>query len=105
MEINEPGRVTGAAARTGAARAGSAAIRPNGDTVYVGNYGSGTVTPITVATNTAGTPIKTGVEPGWLAAAPGGKTVYVANLGSSTLSPIHPATSTAGKAISTGRAP
>jgi DNA-binding beta-propeller fold protein YncE len=34
------------------------AITLNGKTIYVGNYGSGTVTPITVATSTAGTPIR-----------------------------------------------
>jgi YVTN family beta-propeller protein len=38
------------------------------------NYGSNTVTPITVATSTAGTPIKVGKEPFWVVVTPNGKT-------------------------------
>ena len=39
------------------------AITPEGKTVYVVNMVSGTVTPITTATNTAGTPIPVGRLP------------------------------------------
>src|SRR5215472_8962236 len=46
---------------------------------YVANPGSGTVTPIRTATNTALPPIKVGPNPEALAITPDGKTVYVAN--------------------------
>ena len=39
------------------------AITPDGKTAYVANTGSGTVTPIATATNTAGPPITVGSEP------------------------------------------
>jgi YVTN family beta-propeller protein len=40
------------------------AITPGGKTVYVANMSSGTVTPITTATNGAGKPIRIGEGPG-----------------------------------------
>ena len=40
------------------------AITPDGKTAYVANFGSGTVTPIATATNTAGPPIPVGSSPG-----------------------------------------
>jgi YVTN family beta-propeller protein len=46
------------------------AITPDGKTAYVSNGSSGTVTPIEVATNTAGTAITVGSEPGWIAITP-----------------------------------
>ena len=42
--------------------------------------GSGTVTPIATATNTAGPPITVGSEPRAIAITPDGKTAYVANV-------------------------
>ena len=39
------------------------AITPDGKTAYVANTGSGTVTPIATATNTAGPPITVGSDP------------------------------------------
>jgi len=39
------------------------AITPDGKTAYVANSGSGTVTPIRTATNTALKPIKVGLVP------------------------------------------
>ena len=47
---------------------------PDGTKAYVTNQRRGTVTPITVATNTPGTPITVGEEPRGLAVTPDGKT-------------------------------
>jgi len=71
-------------------------------TAYVANAGSGTVTPIATATNTAGHPITTGSEPQHIAITPDGDTAYVANAGSGTVTPITTATNTAGHPITTG---
>ena len=77
-------------------------------TVYVCND-AGTITPITIATNTAGKPISVGrnppgFDPGWIyiAITPDGKTAYVANTAAGTVIPIATATNTAGKPIKVG---
>jgi YVTN family beta-propeller protein len=80
----------------------SAATPP---TAYIANAGSGTVTPISTVTNTAGKPIKIGNGPAAIAITPDGKTVYVANTGSGTVTPISTATNTAGKPIKVGDGP
>jgi YVTN family beta-propeller protein len=72
---------------------------------YVTNYGSGTVTPIDTATNTAGPPITVGSYPYNIAITPDGKTAYVGNVGSGTVTPIATATNTAGPAITVGASP
>ena len=69
--------------QAGAAGAGGTTSRapaPAGDpvTAYVAGYGSGTVTPIRTATNTALKSIKVGVHPDAIAITPDGKTAYVA---------------------------
>jgi YVTN family beta-propeller protein len=46
------------------------AITPDGTTAYVANHGTGTVTPISTASNTAGTAIKTGTNPWAVVIAP-----------------------------------
>ena len=46
------------------------AITPDGKTAYVTNDGSGTVTPIRTATNTALSPIEVGFYPWAIAIAP-----------------------------------
>ncbi len=43
---------------------------PDGKTAYVANFGSGTVTPIRTATNTALTAIKVGAQPVAIAITP-----------------------------------
>ena len=86
---------------TAAAAAGPA--RPV--TIYVANLGSGTVTPIATATNTAGPPIRTGDDTAVIAITPDGRTAYVANAGSNTVTPIATATNTPGPAIPVGRDP
>ena len=69
------------------------------------NASSGTVTPITTATNTAGPPIPVGNDPYAIAITPDGKTAYVANAGSGTVTPIATATNTAGAPIPVGKDP
>jgi len=75
----------------------SVAITPAGTTAYVGNNGSGTVTPVTVSTDSTGTalclpsgscPPTTGTEPEAVAIAPDGSAAYVANSGDDTVSEI-----------------
>ena len=65
----------------------------------VANSNSNTVTPINVATDTPGSPIRVGSHPDAIAAAPDGKTVYVANSGSNSVTPIDLATKTPDAAI------
>jgi YVTN family beta-propeller protein len=87
------------------------AITPDGKTAYVVNRGdingTGTVTPITTATNRAGNPIRIDEGPGAIAIAitRDGKTAYVTNSGAGTVMPIATATNTLGKPIKVGRRP
>jgi YVTN family beta-propeller protein len=73
-------------------------------TAYVANLGSGTVTPIRTATNTAGPAIPVGVGAGGIAITPNGKTAYVVKT-SGTVTPIRTATNTAGPPIPVGGLP
>jgi YVTN family beta-propeller protein len=60
------------------------AITPDGKTALVTNSGPGTVTPITLATMAAGTPINVGNNnPSAIAITPDGTKAYVANYGGS----------------------
>ena len=71
---------SGVATATGAAAASGCGPRPaHRVTAYVVNSQSNTVTPIQVATNTAGKAIKVGVSPFAIAITPNGKTAYVDN--------------------------
>jgi YVTN family beta-propeller protein len=84
------------------------AITPSGKTLYVGDWDSGTVTPIRTATDTAGKPIDTGANPFGVAMAvtPDGKTVYVVNNEpDGTVTPINTATNTADTNIKVGVTP
>src|SRR6516162_2675815 len=74
----------------------------HGATAYVTNPGSGTVTPIRTATNTALPPVKTGPGPVRIAITPDGKTAYVVN-SSGTVTPIRTATNTSLPPIKVGR--
>ena len=80
-------------------------ITPNGKTAYVANRDSNTVTPITIATGTAGTPIAVGSAPTAVAVTPDGKTAYVANGASNTITPIAVATGKTGTPIPVGADP
>jgi YVTN family beta-propeller protein len=74
-------------------------------TAYVTNEGSGSVTPIEVATNEPGAEIQVGSGPEGIAITPDGKTAYVANVKSFSVTPIELATNKAGNAIKVGGAP
>jgi YVTN family beta-propeller protein len=63
------------------------------------------VTPITVATNTAGTPIPVGHYPHGVAITTDGATVYVTNWGDNSVTPITVATNTTGTPITVGSHP
>jgi DNA-binding beta-propeller fold protein YncE len=73
------------------------AITPNGTTAYVANSESGTVTPVTVSTDTTQTnlclpvgscPADTATQPEAIAINPAGTAAYVANSGENSLSQI-----------------
>jgi len=85
----------------------SAGGSPLVPTAYVsgGRSGQGTVTPITVATNRPGRPIKVGGAPTFIAVTPDGRTLYVADLDLGTVTPITVATKTPGKPIKVDGAP
>jgi YVTN family beta-propeller protein len=85
-------------------------FRPDGKTAYVLSStvlggGSGTVTPIRTATNTALKPITVGQDPRSLAITPDGTTIYVTNYQSGTVTPIRTATNTALAPIRVGGNP
>ena len=85
----------------------SSASRAHHATVYVVNQGSGTVTPIRTATNTAGKEINVGRDPYDIAITPNGRTAYVTHVATvppGIVTPIHLATGTVGKPIKFGRA-
>jgi YVTN family beta-propeller protein len=67
--------------------------------------GSGTVAPITTATNTAGKPIRVGGGPLAIVVTRDGRTVYVVSTAAGTVTPITTATNTPGKPISAGKDP
>ena len=77
---------------------------PSGLMAYVTET-LGVVTPVNIATGTAGTPITVGPMPTAIAITPDGKTAYVANEGSNTVTPITIATGTAGTPITVGSTP
>ena len=95
--------VIGASSATG--NPSCIAITPDGATAYVCNYYASTVTPITLATMAAGTPITVGATPFAIAITPDGTTAYVANFGSNSVTPITIASNTAGTAIAVGASP
>src|ERR1039457_6099350 len=66
----------------------SGAVTPIGKTAYVTNTLLDTVTPIQVATNTAGKAINVGEDPQVIAITPNGKTAYVVNVGSDRTSVV-----------------
>ena len=64
---------------------------------------SGWVTPITLATNKPGSPIKLGFEPWALAITPNGRTAYVVNGNADTVIPVMLASGKLGRPIKVGR--
>ena len=76
------------------------AVTPDGKTVFVGNANSGTISPIDVATRTAGASIPVAADSSQLAITPDGSTVWVACGGpTSTLVPVDVATRTVGAPV------
>jgi YVTN family beta-propeller protein len=69
------------------------------------NFGPGTVSPVDVATGTAGTPIKVGFFPRSVVVAPSGTTAFVANGANASVTPITVATNKAGAGIRVGGGP
>ncbi len=90
-----------AAASTIVSTAGSS-VSP---TAYVANELNNSVTPIDLATNTAGSPIEVGANPAAIAITPDGSTAYVANVNSNSVTPIDTATNTVGSPIEVGANP
>ena len=74
-------------------------------TVFVVNNGDDTVTPISLASNTAGTPIPAGNGADAIAIAPGGARAYVVDVTSSSVTPINTKNDTAGTPIPVGEDP
>jgi YVTN family beta-propeller protein len=85
--------------------AADVAATPDGKTVWVTDFGDGTVQPIDVATLTAGSPVTVGSEPERLAVSPDGKQLWVANQGSGTVSEVNLTTDTVARTVSVGAAP
>jgi DNA-binding beta-propeller fold protein YncE len=72
-------------------------IAPNGKKAYITNA-DGWVTPIDLATDTAGRRIMIGGEPGAIAITPNGRTAYIANLNGS-VEPVDLASGTSSSPI------
>jgi YVTN family beta-propeller protein len=88
-----------------AAPAGGARAGPRQPVAWVANYGSGTVTPVNLASRKAGQAIRVGTDPQAIVATPDGRTIYVANGGSGTVTPISTATDRASPPIQVGSDP
>ncbi len=80
------------------------AVTPNGRTLYVLATGGDAVTPIRVATNTAGNPIPVPHAPFTLGVTPNGKTLYVTG-GPNLLTPIRTSTNHPEMPIVVGASP
>lgn len=78
---------------------------PGAPTAFVVSSAAGTVTPITLATRSAGRPIRVGHSPGAIALSPNGGTAYVVNSGSDSVTPIETSTRRRDRAIPVGRDP
>ena len=62
------------------------AVSPDGSSVWVTNFGDGTVSQIDTATSTVvGSPITVGASPQLVAVSPDGKSVWVTNFGDGTI--------------------
>jgi YVTN family beta-propeller protein len=77
-------------------------VSPDGKVAYVTNYATTTVTPIDVATNTAGKAIEVGGAPYGVAFTPDSKTAFVVVRRDSAFVPIDVATGKAGAPIQIG---
>ena len=80
-------------------------VTPDGKTVWVSNYGDGTVQPIDTTTHKAGPPITVGTNPQRVKVAPDGKTLWVPNQGSGTVSVVDLVTGKVTATVPVGAAP
>ncbi|MDH6114518.1 putative alpha-1,2-mannosidase [Kitasatospora sp. MAP12-15] len=85
--------------------AADVAPTPDQKTVWVSDFGDGTVQPIDTATLTAGPPIKVGGQPERLRVRPGGGELWVADQGDGTVSVVDLATRAVTRTIAVGAAP
>jgi YVTN family beta-propeller protein len=87
------------------------AATPDGKTVYVADYGTSTITPVSTRSGRPGTPIKVPRDPDELAMAPDGKTLWVASeindndQAPGRITPIRVATGKAGRPVRVGLDP
>ncbi len=80
------------------------AVLKIGGTFWVSSAGSGTVTPISVATGTPGNPVKVGNKPEWLAGDE--NALFISNAASDSVSVVNPRTGTLiGSPINVGSVP
>jgi YVTN family beta-propeller protein len=93
---------------------GTEIFAPDSKTLYLvdspGGIRDGAVLPLLTSTNTVGSPISVGEQPGPLAFLPGatasaGGTLYVVNTGSGSVTPISTATDEPGAPIPVGYLP
>ncbi len=85
--------------------AADVAATPDGTTVWVSNYGDGTVQPIDTATHTTGPPVKVGGHPQRLRVSPDGGRLWVPNQSDGTLSVVDLATRAVVATVPVGGAP
>jgi YVTN family beta-propeller protein len=83
----------------------SGLLPSGGQTAYVVNYGSDTVTQIATRTSRAGRPIPVGQAPDAIAVTPDGKAAYVVDGDFDAVTPIATATGDPGRPIAVGYAP
>ena len=84
----------------------SIAITPDGQAAWFTDFTSeGTLTPITLSTDSLGGAIPVGSDPNEVAITPNGSEAYVTNTGSNTVTPINLLTDTPGSAVPVGHEP
>lgn len=93
-----------ATVKTGSVAADVAAT-PDQRTVWVSDFGDGTVHPIDTSTLTVGAPVKVGGQPERLRVNPAGTELWVADQGDGTVSVVDLATRTVSHTVAVGAAP
>jgi len=80
------------------------AFAPDGQTAYVTNFGSGTITPVNPATGATGTPITVGGHPSGIVVAPDGD-LLVSNWSEGEFQEVDPASGSVVQTIPVGTSP